>query len=86
MCKINVEIKCLPGDQCIARNYRRKPADWENGVCRSVSVGIRNDKSYHVSYEVLLDRKTTGRSRMFREGGAPLFITVGDEAISKAKY
>jgi len=79
--KITVYVKALPDEKCIVRNYRCRPAKWENGIVRDTEVGIRSDGTYHVSYRVLLDRRTTGRSRMFRDGGAPIFVTVWGDAI-----
>jgi hypothetical protein len=80
---INVELKCIPGDKCIVLNYRRKPSDWENGKCSGVKVKIRNDGSYHVFYEVTLDRTSKNKSRLYPDGGCPLFVTVGDDGIRK---
>ena len=79
--KITINVKVLPDENCIVRNYCCRPAQWENGIVRDTEVGIRADGTYHVSYRVLLDRRTTGRSRMFPEGGAPIFVTGGDDGI-----
>lgn len=78
---IEVKVKVMEGKGCIVKNYRRKPAEWENGTVRHVAAHIRPDGTYGVTYSVLLDRRTTGRSRMFPDGGAPIFLHVGDEAI-----
>jgi len=81
--EIIVKLKCLPGDKCIALNYRCRPAQWENGVVISVTTRFREDSTYDTSYEVLLDRKTTTKSRFHPFGGASIFITVGDDAITR---
>lgn len=82
---ININVKVMADSRCFALNYNRRPHAWEAGTVRSVRAGISKDGSYHVSYQVLLDRRTTGRSRMFPEGGAPIFITVGDDSIEPEK-
>ena len=83
MAKITIEPKALTNHKCMALNYKKRPARWEEGTVRGVEVGVSSDGSYSISYRVLLDRRTTGRSRMFRDGGAPIFITVGDDGIQK---
>lgn len=82
---IKVNIKVLVGQKCIVQNYRSKYKEWENGTCTRVEAGFYQDGRYSVSYHVMLDRKTTGRSRMYPDGGAPMFLTVGDNAIELAK-
>ncbi len=81
--EIKVKVKALTGDKCNVVNYKSRYNTVETGTVMDVSVGINKDGSYRVAYRVLLDRKTTGRSRMFREGGAPLFLHVGDDKITK---
>jgi hypothetical protein len=77
---ILVKIKANRGDRVIVYNYRRNDKA-EYATVQNVTVGINKDGGYHVSYYVRLDRVTTGRSRMYPEGGKPLFLTVGDEKI-----
>ncbi len=83
MHKIEIQVECLPGDGCWALNYNLKPARWEHGVVCGVKAGISKDGSAHIAYSVILDRRSTGRSRMFHNGGAPLSITVGKDAIKE---
>lgn len=78
---IKVNVKVMEGEDCIVLNYRAKPKQWEHGVVTRVGAGINKDGSYSVSYDVKLDRRTTGRSRMFPDGGAPIFLHVGDDGI-----
>lgn len=81
---VSVTLKAMEDDRVTAKNNRIKNRyNWEEGLVHSVSVGIRKDGGYHTQYNVLLDRKTTGRSRMFPDGGAPIFVTVGDNGIQK---
>lgn len=75
----------MEGQRCIVQNYRSKYKDWELGTVTRVEAGFYRDGRYHVSYRVMLDRKTTGRSRMFPDGGAPMFLTVGENNIELAK-
>jgi hypothetical protein len=82
---ISVQIKVKEGDPCLAQNYRSVHKPWEPGKVHRVKVGIRDNLFYQVSYEVLLDRTTTGKSRMFPDGGAPIFLTVGDERIKAVR-
>lgn len=72
---VKVKIAVKQGDKCLACNYRAKNK-WENGTVQSVSAGFSADGNYSLQYRVLLDRRTTGRSRMFRNGGAPIFLTL----------
>lgn len=78
---IMVQTKAAQGDHVDALNYKLRPPRWESGKVISVGCGIRKDGTYHVSYDILLDRRSTGSSRMFREGGGPLRLTVGDDGI-----
>lgn len=77
---VRVEIAVKEGDKCLACNYKAKNK-WENGTVQWVRVGIDRNGNYTVSYRVLLDRRTTGRSRMFREGGAPIFLQCNTKQI-----
>lgn len=65
----------------MVRNYRCKPAKWEEGLVTRVSAGFDKGGKYYVTYDVLLERTTEGRSKMYPDGGAPIFLYVGDDGI-----
>jgi hypothetical protein len=81
MIKIDLQVKCLPGYKCNVLNYRCRPAQWEHGVVKGVKARISKDGTYSVAYEVRLNRVTTGKSRMYPDGGCPIFVTVSDDSI-----
>lgn len=78
---IQVQVKVMEDQDCIVKNYRRKPAEWENGTVHDVSIKIKRDGSYRVTYRVRLERRSASRSKVYPIGGAPIFIHVGDDAI-----
>ncbi len=79
MKNINIRVKALPEDKVIVVNYKSRYKPWENGTVRSVKAGIRKDGTYRISYEVLLDRRSSITNRA--PNGNPLFLYVGDDAI-----
>ena len=84
---ITVSIKAHEGDKVMALNYKMKPAEWEPATVQSVRVGIQRDGTYHVSYDVILDRKGKPkkgwsiRSGDYEYDGRPLRLYVGNESI-----
>jgi hypothetical protein len=85
MAKINVQLKALPGQKVNALNYRCRPAQWETGTVRRVESSFDKTGNYRNSYRVLLNRTTTGKSRMFPDGGSPIFLQVSDDNIELIK-
>lgn len=78
---IEVDIKAKVDDKVVVLNYRRKPAYWEDGTIVRVNIGVDRNLKSNIQYDVLLDRRAQGRSRMFPEGGAPITLTVSDSSI-----
>ncbi len=69
----------------MVNNYRCRPEKWEYATVVSVRAKFYEDGSYSVSYNVQLDRVTIKKSKGYPNGGAPLFITVGQDSISQVK-
>lgn len=80
---VTIETSAAEGDKVLVLNYKLRPPRWETGTVRNVECGIRRDGTYRLAYDVILDRQTSGRSRMFPDGGGPLRLTVGDDDISQ---
>jgi len=77
--KLNVEIKVKAGDDCIAKNYRSKFGQWENGTVTHVTVEITNELKYSVHYRVRLDRVIEYPNKPWKNHH--LFLTVGNDKI-----
>jgi hypothetical protein len=75
MTNLQVVLKLLPEQRCLALNKRRKPPHWESGIVMRVFSEIFFDKLYIVFYKVLLDRKT--------KSGKDITLTVLREEIVK---
>jgi len=85
MITTKVKLKVLRDQPCYVLNYRRKPAIWEPATVQWVTAGFDAEGTARVSYQVMLERRTTGRSRFYPDGGAPMFLTVGDDGIKPRK-
>lgn len=68
-----VEIKALPGDRVMAKNYNKQTDEWEPGEVQVTETRWRPDGPPRNSYRVILDRKS--------KKGNYLFVTVGDDGI-----
>jgi hypothetical protein len=76
--------KAKPGDKVSVHNYNRRRKDglkiWEKGVVKYVKAGLQVNEngfiSVNWSYDVLLDRKRTGRNE-----GYALWIHAGQSEI-----
>lgn len=79
-----IQPKVIEGDKCLVCNYRSRYKPWESGTVRTVSVGLRNDGSFRLVYEVLLDRRG-GKPKPWQPEGTYLFLTVGDDRIEAVK-
>jgi hypothetical protein len=76
---LNVPIKALPGTLVDVSNYRRN-GKLERGTIKRIIVKYGENHQY-VSYEVLLDRRSSAKSIFYPNGGAPLLIRVGSDKI-----
>jgi hypothetical protein len=74
-----VKPKVLPGQKCIAQNYKSKYKPWENGTVRDVSADLKADGSHRLSYTVILERK--GPANRLAKDGSILFLYVGNSGI-----
>lgn len=80
--KIQVDVKVMPHEKCIAKNYKTRLNRWENGTVTHVKAILISGKFY-VQYRVLLDRKGTKKSKCYPNGGSPLILTVAYDGIEK---
>lgn len=84
--KYTITPKCIEGDACFVKNYRRKTKVWERGTVLQIDARLRSDGTFRLSYWVRLDRMTQkawGWPKRYED--KHLFLTVGDDAIEKAK-
>jgi len=75
--KYTITTKCIEGDACIVQNFRRKTNVWESGTVIEIDARLRSNGTFRLKYWVRLDRMS--------KNGNYIFLTVGDDAIEKAK-
>lgn len=78
MIKFTIVPKVIPGEKCLAMNYRKKTGEIEHGVVLSVEASLKSDGTYTIQYRVLLDRKIVSSRTPW---GRPIWLYVGDETI-----
>lgn len=83
--KFNIQTKAIPYDVVSVLNYKRKDTQWEDATVQFVDVNIRDENEFKIEYRVILDRRSTGKSRGFPKGGAPIILTVSDNQIEKIR-
>ena len=72
-----IKPKALPGQKVIARNYRKRPADWETGIIVNVETVWRTDGTVSHSYIVKLDRRSKANNA--------IIISVRQDSIKLSK-
>ena len=70
-----------PGKHVEVLNIYKKPHVWEPGVVKHVNILVTKS-SEHFIYNVLLDRKTSCKTRNFPEG-KPIVLNVTNSRIRK---
>lgn len=69
--ELRVMVCAEVGDRVLVKNYRRRPPVWEIGKVEYVDASI-DKKRIHVSYTVMLDRRTDN---------GPIRLYVGSDSI-----
>lgn len=77
---ITIDLVAAVGDRVLVENYKSKYKPWEPGTVFRVSASVYRDGSYHVSYDVRLDRVTPASRR--NPYPRPLGLCVGYDDLS----
>jgi len=86
---VTTTVKVLPGQKCLALNYRCKPAVWETGECTHVEIGVNHRGKPNVQYTVILDRRSLSKRDKYRQAaghdvyGTVLRLYVGQDKIER---
>lgn len=83
MKKVLIKLKACVGETVVVNNYRMKEDVWEEGEVKEVNVGINKNLAYKVQYSVLLHRRSLSKKRMYKDGGRPILLVVGDDKLKK---
>ena len=81
--KFSIQTKAIPNDKVSILNYKRKGIQWEDATVQFVDVNIKNENEFKIEYRVILDRRSTGKSRGYPKGDAPIILTVSNNQIEK---
>ena len=82
--KYEITPIAIIGQKCWVQNYRSSKKTWEPGTVTDVNARLREDGTFKISYEVVLDRtslRSWGWPKKYEE--KPLFLTVSDSGIKR---
>lgn len=81
MAEIVIDTPVMVGDRVLVENYKSPRKPMEPGTVQTVEVGIYPNGSYHLSFDVILDRRAKGTD--WNPHGKALRLHVGLRQIRK---